>query len=125
MPNVEVICFREDDGTVPVLDWLLKLKPKAQEKCMTRLDRLGALGHELRRPEAEYLRDGIHELRIGFEHVNYRILYFFHGRDAVVVSHGIMKERAVPPIEIERAIRRKAMYNADPGWHGLRMERDE
>src|SRR5438067_6044726 len=31
-------------------------------------------------------------------------LYFFHSSLAVVVSHGLVKERAVPPIEIERAI---------------------
>jgi hypothetical protein len=31
---------------------------KAQQKCLARLKRLEDLGHELRRPEADYLRDG-------------------------------------------------------------------
>jgi len=28
--------------------------------------------------------------------MNYRILYFFHGRMAAVLAHGLVKERAVP-----------------------------
>ena len=64
-----------------------------------RLERLHELGHELRRPEADLLRDGIYELRVALQGMNYRMLYFFHGREAVVVSHGIIKERVVPPRE--------------------------
>ena len=78
------------------------------------IGRVRALGHELRRPEADLLRDGIHELRVSYQGMNYRILYFFHGNIAAVVSHGIVKERAVPPIEIERAIRRRRLYLSDP-----------
>ena len=41
--------------------------------------------------------------------------HFFHGRTAVVLSHGFLKKQsAVPPIEIERALRRKAAFVADP-----------
>jgi hypothetical protein len=43
-------------------------------------------GHELRRPIADFLRDGIYELRPSVQGVNYRILYFFSGRNVVVVS---------------------------------------
>ena len=46
------------------------------------------------------------------------MLYFFHGRAAVVISHGITKESsAVPPIEIERARRRKQAFEGDPPGH--------
>ena len=55
-------------------------------------------GHELRRPIADFLRDGIYELRPSFQGVHYRILYFFSGRNVVVVSHGIVKEAEVPEI---------------------------
>ena len=48
-------------------------------------------GHELRRPAADFLRDGVYELRPSYQGVNYRILYFFAGRDIVVVSHGLKK----------------------------------
>ena len=49
--------------------------------------------------------------------VNYRILYFFHGSIAAVVSHGIVKERAVPPKEIDRAIERKKLFELNPAKH--------
>jgi phage-related protein len=75
------------------------------------------LGHELRRPEADYLRDGIYELRVGLRGTNYRMVYFFHGRVAAVLAHGLVKEREVPPREIEEAIRRKRMFESNPERH--------
>ena len=75
------------------------------------------LGHELRRPEADLLRDKIYELRIGLQGINYRILYFFHGEIAAVLSHGIVKESAVPPKEIDRAIERKKRFEQNPRKH--------
>jgi phage-related protein len=86
------------------------------------LERLAQLGHELRRPEADYLRDGIYELRVGLQGINYRMLYFFHGREIVVISHGIVKERAVPPKEIEYALKNKAAYESDPEKHSAQDE---
>src|SRR5947209_3524706 len=78
MPKTNVILFREADGRVPFLDWFGEIPPKAQDKCRVRLERLQELGHELRRPEADLLRDGIYELRVGIQRINYRMLYFFH-----------------------------------------------
>jgi len=117
VPQVEVIFFKESDAAVPVRDWLDGLPKKAQIKCLVRLGRLEQMGHELRRPEADYLRDDIHGLRIRHQNVNYRILYFFHGRKAAVVSHGIVKEKKVPPKEIEVAVQRKRRFEADPKTH--------
>jgi len=74
-------------------------------------------GHELRRPEADFLQDGIYELRVGLQHVNYRMLYFFHGLAAAVVSHGLVKETEVPAKEIEKAIERKRDFEKDPKAH--------
>ncbi len=60
-----------------MLEWLAEQSPKARAKCDAWLERLRAEGRELRRPIADYLRDGVYELRIGLQGVNYRILYFF------------------------------------------------
>lgn len=87
--------------------WLDALPKKVQIKCTERISRLAALGHELRRPEADYLRDGIYELRASYQGVHYRVLYFFAGKAVVVMSHGTTKEDRVPNREIERAIERK------------------
>ena len=117
MPKTNVVFYQEDDGSVPILEWLDSLQPKALDKCTVRIERLKELGHELRRPEADFLRDGIYELRIGLQHVNYRMLYFFHGRTAAVLSHGLVKEAAVPAKEIEKAIERKRKFERDPRVH--------
>jgi phage-related protein len=117
MPQTRIVFFREDDGTVPALDWLDTLPEKALDKCRVKLERLQALGHELRRPEAEYLRDGIYELRVRLGTVNYRILYFFHENTAAVVSHGLTKKQRVPPKEIDRAIAAKRRFTQAPERH--------
>jgi phage-related protein len=87
-----------------------------------RIERLKEVGHELRRPESDFLRDGIYELRVGLQHVNYRMLYFFHGRTAAVVSHGLVKEAEVPPKEIDRAIARKQKFEKNPKAHSHEEE---
>jgi phage-related protein len=117
MPKTTVVFYREDTETVPVLDWLDRLPAKAQDKCRIRIERLRDLGHELRRPEADFLRNGIYELRVGLGGTNYRMLYFFHGRIAAVLAHGLVKEREVPPRDIEEAIRRKRKFELDPKRH--------
>jgi len=117
MPKTKVVFYKEDDGSVPILDWFDSLQERALDKCTVRIERLAELGHELRRPEGDLLRDGIYELRIGLQHVNYRILYFFHGRVAAVISHGLMKEDRVPAKEIEKALERKRKFEADPERH--------
>jgi hypothetical protein len=117
MPKISVVFYQEDVKTVPMLDWLDQLSAKAQDKCRVRIERLRDLGHELRRPEADYLRDGIYELRVGLQGKNYRMLYFFHGRIAAVLAHGLIKEREVPAREIEEAIRRKRTFEANPERH--------
>lgn len=117
MPKIAVVFYQEDAKTVPVLDWLDRLPAKAQDKCRVRIERLQDLGHELRRPEADYLRDGIYELRVGLGGMNYRMFYFFHGRVAAVLAHGLVKEREVPPREIEEAIRRKRKFELAPERH--------
>ncbi len=122
MPKTKLVLFRETDGTTPLLDWLDELPQKARVKCRVRLGRLSELGHELRRPEADLLRDGIYELRASMRGIHYRMLYFFHGNIAAVVSHGIVKERTIPPVEIDRAIRRREDYVATPGQHTMEME---
>jgi phage-related protein len=120
MPTTRLIFFREADGTAPAVEWLTKLRrenARAFAKCRVRLARLAEMGHELRRPEADYLRDDIYELRSRLGTVNYRVLYFFHGRNVAIVSHGFTKEDEVPSREIAAAIKRKAAFLAAPAKH--------
>jgi hypothetical protein len=96
------VFYREDDGTVPVLEWLDTLSPKAQDKCQVKIERLQELGHEL---------------RIGLQGVNYRILYFFHEKVAAALAHGLLKERAVSTRDLNEALRRKHKFERAPQRH--------
>ena len=117
MPQTRLLYYMEEDGTVPIVEWLAGLPRKATAKCHAYLARLESQGHGVRSPIGDYLRDGIHELRPSLAGVHYRILYFFHGDDAVVVSHGLAKEREVPGAEIERAARRMKRFRSNPPNH--------
>ena len=97
-----------------MLEWFDGLPAKAQDKCRVRIQRLAELGHELRLAGSRHSRDGIYELRLGLQHVNYRILYFFHGRVAAILAHGLTKQDRVPDAAIETALARRRNYEQDP-----------
>ena len=54
MPQVRLVMFRDEAGC-PVLEWFRSLPTREGNKGLLRLERLALLGHELRRPEADYL----------------------------------------------------------------------
>jgi hypothetical protein len=119
MPPVEVRVFREADGTNYIEDWLDDLEnsePLAHQKCLAVILMLEEHGSALRRPYSGALGDGIFELRTRVGTVNYRILYFFSGRHAVL-SHGLTKEDKVPKSDIARAVRRRKLVQANPARH--------
>ncbi|MEK7794691.1 MAG: type II toxin-antitoxin system RelE/ParE family toxin [Candidatus Hydrogenedentota bacterium] len=105
---------------VPVLDWLLKLQHKdthGYAGCKKLIRLLESQGHELRRPFADYLRDGIYELRILTGRKQYRILYSFEGKNIALLSHALSKEAKVPKVDIERAIERRDRYRDNRNSH--------
>src|SRR2546423_9834491 len=110
MPRIRVAFYQDADGRAPVVNWLRELTrtdERAWAHCRARIEMLAQFGHELRRPAADYLRDGIYELRAKQGHVQYRILYFFHGRDVAVLLPSLTKEGLIPPVRIERAFKRQ------------------
>jgi phage-related protein len=115
MPNTRILFFKEASGTVPVMAFLDGQKDKrVKAKCIALIRLLAKMGYELKRPRSDTLRDGIRELRTEAGNVNYRLLYFFHGKDCVVISHGITKEKEVPDAEINTAVANKELYKSDP-----------
>jgi len=54
---------------------------------------------------------------IGARRLNYRILYFFHGRVAAILAHGLTKEDRVPSAAIDAAFMRKQRYEQDRKLH--------
>ncbi|MGC1309075.1 MAG: type II toxin-antitoxin system RelE/ParE family toxin [Phormidesmis sp.] len=126
MPITSILFYQDENGAVPVVKWLGDLKhkdPKGFAKCVGRIRQLGSVGYELRRPAADYLREGIYELRVRHKNLQYRMLYFFSGKDIAVLSHSIVKKTsAVPKKEIELAIDRKKTFEKNPERHTYRKE---
>jgi len=58
-----------------------------------------------------------YELRAKQGHVQYRVLYFFHGRNVAILAHALMKEDKIPAVDIERALKRKREFERDPEGH--------
>jgi hypothetical protein len=56
MPPTRVVIYCDENGEAPFIAWLLSLPAVAQDKVRLRTARLAELGHEMRRPEADYLR---------------------------------------------------------------------
>lgn len=84
------------------------------------------LCHELRRPLAAPLRDGVYELRVRERKVRLRMLYFFACREAVVVTHGLKKKsRGVPETDINRALDKRKRFLARPEAHTFDWEPDD
>jgi hypothetical protein len=66
MPQTKLYLYQDERRRVPLLDWLLELQRtdrRGLRKCLALIRRLAQYGHELRRPHADLLRDGIYELR--------------------------------------------------------------
>ncbi len=80
--------FVDERGDNPVKDFIKKLPFKDQAKIRAYLDELKKQGHNLRRPMADYLGEGIYELRPR----DNRIFYFFFLRDHAVLLHAIKKK---------------------------------
>ena len=119
MPPTQVFFF-QDERDIPVRSWLQELRrtdKRVYAKCVARIRLLAQLGHELRRPLADYLEEDIYELRIRRGRGNYRILYFFHGQNIAILAHGLVKEDVIPQADLTRAIKRKEAFLKDPEKH--------
>jgi len=126
VPKTSVLFYQEREDSSPIIDWLQELQRtnrKGFAQCVGRIGQLQSEGYELRRPSADYLRDGIYELRAKHLKVQYRILYFFYGQNVAILAHGIIKEQsAVPDNEIDQAIKRKQKFVENPEAHTYQGE---
>ncbi len=123
MPATRIVFYQEEDGHVPLLKWLEHLRVRSQIKILQKIALLSDKGHELRRPHADILRDGIYELRAVDNDLQLRIFYFFTGREVLILSHGMIKTTdAIPASEIDRAVERKMKLLLNPDKHTYSME---
>lgn len=125
MPPTEVHFYQDERGRAPVVEWLRELRNRNQAayaKCVAAINRLEAEGYALGRPTAAPLKEKVYELRAKRGRVNYRILYFFHGKNVAILAHALTKEDKVPEADIERATKRRRLYESNPKKHTYEEE---
>jgi len=105
----DIYYFIDERGYNPVKDFIDSLPVKERAKVFAYIIELKNQGHNLRRPMADYLGNGIYELRPQ----NNRIFYFFFLRDNVVLVHAIKKKSdRIPEGDLSLCLRRKMQTEA-------------
>ena len=84
----EILFYQDTLGSVPATNWANSLPSAVRDQCKFKLDQLDEIGLLDYLPDAHYLRDGIHYLRIAHAGVLYRTFYFELSHRVFVVSHG-------------------------------------
>jgi len=74
---------------------LKELNRKHYVACLVRIQQLEQSGYELRRPAADFLRDGFTNCGQNAAGFHYRILYFFQGKNVACMTHGFYEGRAL------------------------------
>lgn len=107
--------YVDDRGHRPVKEFVDSLPMRDQAKVLAYLEELKRQGHNLRRPMADYLSEGIYELRPK----DNRIFYFFFLKDNVVLLHAIKKKtNKIPVWDLDLCVKRRKQVEA-----GSRLEK--
>jgi phage-related protein len=102
-----LVFFTTERGDSPVDDFLDELDKKSRAKVAAHMSLLEEQGPNLKRPYADVVRGKIRELRIHHSSNQYRILYFFHLREQIVLVHAFSKKtQQLREKDIELAERR-------------------
>lgn len=88
----DLIFFTTERGDSPIDEFLDGLDKKSRAKVAAYLSLLEEEGPNLKRPYADVIRRKIRELRIHYGSNQYRVLYFFHVRDQIVLVHAFSKK---------------------------------
>ena len=101
----EVFFYRSPRGECFTEEFLNGLPAKVRGKILRWIEALETHGPNLPRPYADVVQGKIRELRIVFGSMQYRLLYFFAGKQ-IVVTHGFVKKTGPVSVqELDRAER--------------------
>ena len=111
----QVEYYKKENGTIPVLEYLLTLPPKMRAKAFSEIELLEKHGSDLREPYTKLIKGDkykdLFELRVKFSSDISRIFYFTFRNNTFVLLHGFTKKTdKTPPTELERTLRYKEDY---------------
>ena len=97
--------FLDERGESPVKEFIKALSQDERAKVFAYIAELKNKGHNLHRPLADYLGQGIYELRPKAN----RIFYFFFLKNSAVLIHAIRKKTdKIPNRDLELCLKRKS-----------------
>jgi len=101
--------FIDEHGRSPVEEQMRDLSEKDDMKVRAYMKVLKEFGHNLRRPVADYLGEGIYELRPAA----HRVFYFFFMKDSAVLLHMLRKKTdKIPTNDFDLCVKRKKQVEA-------------
>lgn len=105
----DLVLYATERGDSPIDEFLDGLDKKSRAKVAAYLSLLEEEGPNLKRPYADVVRGKIRELRIHYSSNQYRVFYFFHVRDQIVLVHALSKKtQQLKEKDIELSERRMA-----------------
>ncbi len=109
----EFVCiyYQTNSGRMPVKEFIYSLHQRTRQKYYVIIGLLEDFGKTLPKPHADYLEDGIYEIRfVGIEG-QVRIFYFFYFKNKIILTNGfIKKQRKAPKLEVKLAKERRNHY---------------
>lgn len=104
----ELDFYINENGKIPVQDFLYSLNPKLRAKAFSDIELLRKLGSELKEPYVKPIKGknnkGLYELRVKFSSDIARIFYFTYYNNKFVLLHGFIKKTMkTPENEIKKA----------------------
>lgn len=126
MGDWKIVYYEDSNGVSQVYDFINSQKVTNQAKISSWLSLLEEKGPVLPRPYADFLRNGIHELRIKLSGNQFRILYFFCFKDFVVLTNSFTKTTSrVPEKQIRMAEKHREDFLARYSEKKIQEEYDE
>lgn len=111
----QVEYYKQENGKIPVLEFLLTLSPKVRAKTFSEIELLKKHGSNLREPYVKSIKgdkySGIFELRTKFASDINRIFFFTWTNNTFVLLNGFVKKDNKTSIrELDRALLYKKDY---------------
>lgn len=102
--------YIDDRGVSPVKKFIASLALRERAKIFAYINELKVQGHNLRRPLADYLGQGIYELRPKHN----RIFYFFFIKNSAVLVHAIRKKTdKISENDLQLCVKRKNQVESE------------
>lgn len=100
--------FAKIGDKIPMIEFLESLNVRERAKvfaCIEKLLELKNTGLTPKENLSKHLKEGIYEMRFGFESRIARALFFYQADRRIVFSHGFVKKtQKTPVLEIQRAM---------------------